>query len=67
MLIKTKIRTAILRCCPECEKRNTRSVLHHVNALDTRAKVYMVFCSNPKCRFCREYKPCPNCGEMVCL
>ena len=53
--------------CPECEKKGMVSRLKHVNALDSEAKVYMVFCANPKCRFCREYKLCPSCGEYVCL
>ena len=67
MLINTKIQFSIPKYCPECETKNTKSILHHVNALDTKAKIYMVFCSNPKCRFCREYKKCPNCGELLCL
>lgn len=48
--------------CPICDER-----LYHVNALDTKAKCYIVFCKNPKCRFCQEYKQCQNCGELVCL
>ena len=63
VLIKKNIQVSIPDYCPECGER-----LHHVNALDTRAKVYMVFCRNSKnCRYCREYKPCPNCGELICL
>lgn len=59
--IRTKIYYAsIPSICPECNAR-----LHHVNALNTRARVYMVFCTNKKCRYCREFKPCPKCGELL--
>jgi NAD-dependent DNA ligase len=34
--------------CPLCATK-----LHHVNALDTEAKIYMVYCLN--CRFCKEW------------
>lgn len=36
--------------CPECGEK-----LHHVNALDTKAKVYMVFCRNSKCKYCQDW------------
>lgn len=36
--------------CPKC-----KSNLHHVNALNTSAKVYMVFCTNPKCKYCEDW------------
>ena len=48
--------------CPKCDTK-----LRHVNALNTEAKCYFVYCPIPQCRFCREYKICPNCGEYVCL
>lgn len=60
MIIKTKIQTSIPSKCPKCN-----SELHHVNALDTRARVYMIFCRNTKCKYAREYKPCRNCGELI--
>lgn len=41
---------SIPNVCPECNER-----LHHVNALDTKAKIYMVFCRNPKCRYCQDW------------
>lgn len=61
VLLRTKIQLSIPDYCPEC-----KNSLHHVNALDTKAKIYMVFCKNLKCKYCREYKPCPNCGELIC-
>lgn len=63
VVVNAKITLSIPDFCPECGGK-----LNHVNALDTKAKVYMIFCKNPKsCRFCREYKLCPNCGVLVCL
>lgn len=53
--IQTKIVVSIPKYCPECEKKNVLSKLNHVNAIDTEAKLYMVFCLNPKCRFCKDY------------
>lgn len=56
VIIKTKFLQRILERCPKCDGK-----LHHVNALDTKAKIYMVFCLNTNkrgkltCRYCREY------------
>lgn len=46
-------KTVIPTLCPKCGGKLT-----HVNAIDTEAKLYMVFCkSNPeKCRWCKNWK-----------
>lgn len=59
---KKKLELVIPNICPVCEFK-----LKHVNALDTEAEVYFVYCPNTGCRWCREYKKCPNCGELICL
>lgn len=61
MILKTKLQVSIPLKCPKCG-----SNLRHTNALSSKAKVYMVCCTNTKCRFCRDYKPCPNCGALLC-
>lgn len=50
VLIHQKNQLSIPNLCPECGNS-----LHHVNALDTKAKVYMVFCRNPKCKYCQDW------------
>ena len=45
-----KPKTIIPNICPRCESK-----LHYVNALD-ECGLYMVFCTNPKCRFCKNWK-----------
>lgn len=40
----------ILPFCPKCG-----GALSHVNALDTEARLYLVWCPNFRCRFVREY------------
>ena len=50
VLIRTKNQLSIPDKCPECGES-----LYHVNALDTKAKVYIVFCRNPKCRYCQDW------------
>ena len=62
ILIKAKNQVSIPDYCPKCGER-----FYHVNALNTKARSYIIFCRNPKCRYCREFKPCPNCGELICL
>lgn len=60
--INTKIKISIPVYCPKCDHK-----LNHVNALDSKAKVYLVYCPNSGCRFAREFKKCPNCGELICV
>ena len=36
--------------CPNC-----KSKLHYVNALNTNAEMLMVYCKNPKCRYCQDW------------
>jgi len=60
--IQKKISLSIPDYCPLCGNK-----LKHVNALDDKAKVYFVYCPNYGCRWCREYKQCLNCGELICL
>ena len=60
--IQKNISLSIPDYCPKCNYR-----LCHVNALDTRAKVYFVYCPDSGCRWCREYKQCSNCGELICI
>lgn len=58
--IQTKIYMKIPQECPKCGNK-----LHHVNALDTKAQIYIVFCLNRphKCKWCKEYtkKELMNC------
>jgi hypothetical protein len=37
--------------CPWCSTK-----LKHVNAIDTEAKIYFVYCPQPKCRYCKEWR-----------
>jgi len=60
--ISNRVSLSIPDYCPICDHK-----LNHVNALDTKARVYFVYCPNSGCRFAREYKKCPNCGELICL
>lgn len=48
------------KTCPDCD-----SEIQTINALDTKAKCVIIICI--KCKFVREYKKCPNCGDLVCL
>jgi hypothetical protein len=48
---KRKEDVRVLEYCPLCSTK-----LRHVNALDTEAKIYFVYCPQPKCRYCEEYK-----------
>ena len=49
-------------CCPKCDHR-----LCHVNALDTEAKIYMVWCPESTCRYCVEYEKSGNGEIKKCL
>ena len=50
--LQTKIyKPLIPSFCPKCESK-----LHHVNALDTNAEIYMIFCTNPKCKYCEDWR-----------
>ena len=60
MVLIPKLKNNIPSKCPICQNK-----LNHVNALDTEAKIYMVWCSNTKCRFCREYTLKE--GVLICL
>jgi len=60
MVLIPKLKNNILSKCPKCKNK-----LNHVNALDTEAKIYMVWCPKLKCRFCREYQF--KKGVLVCL
>lgn len=57
VFIKTKILKSIPHYCPNCNGK-----LHHVNALDTKAQLYMVFCLNTNgkgklvCKYCQEWR-----------
>ena len=62
MLIHKKPLISIPILCPKCNNK-----LHHVNALDTEAKIYMVFCLNYKCRYCVEYEKDVNGDIFICL
>jgi len=35
--------------CPRCEGK-----IDYSNALNTEAKLFMVFCKNPRCHYCAE-------------
>lgn len=48
ILLKKNI--TILTICPKCGNK-----LKHVPALDTEAKMYLVWCDNLKCRFVQDY------------
>lgn len=48
--------------CPDCDSK-----LKHVNAIDTKARTYFIYCPNSGCKWCREFKVCPSCGEWICL
>lgn len=62
MLIQTKIQISIPDYCPKCDHK-----LYHVNALDTEARIYLVWCPNYSCRYCVEYEK-DNKGEIkICL
>ena len=50
VLIQQKNQLSIPSLCPECGGK-----LHHVNALNTEAKVYIVFCRNTKCKYCQDW------------
>ena len=62
VVIHQKVNISIPDYCPKCDYK-----LNHVNALNSRAKSYLVYCPNFNCKFCREYKMCSNCGGLVCL
>lgn len=49
LLLKKKL--IIPSLCPKCGSK-----LNHVNAIDTEAEVYIVFCTNSKCRYCKDWK-----------
>ena len=49
VLIRTNLVLELPNKCPNCDAK-----LEHINALKTEAKLYMVFCKNPKCRYCAE-------------
>ena len=40
----------ILDYCPICGNK-----LNHVNAIETEARLYLVWCSNFNCRFVKDY------------
>lgn len=61
--IQTKVIIEIPKYCPKCEEKNVVSKLNHVNAINTKAKLYMVFCFNPKCNYCRDFTI--NNGETI--
>ena len=61
--IQSRTIISIPLICPECEKKNVISKLNHVNAIDTEARLYMVFCLNPKCRYCQDY--IVNNGDII--
>ena len=61
--IQTRVMINIPLFCPDCDKKNVVSKLYHVNAIDTKAKLYMVFCLNPKCRFCQDFTI--NNGDVI--
>lgn len=46
--------------CPKCNCR-----LKHVNAIDTEAKTYFIYCPNSGCRYAVEYRICKSCGGWV--
>lgn len=51
MVAIEKPKTVIPDICPECGEN-----LHHVNALDSEAGLYMVFCRNLKCKWCKNWR-----------
>ena len=57
VLIPQFTKLGIPNLCPKCNGK-----LYHVNALDTKAKIYMVFCLNTNkrgkyvCKFCKEWR-----------
>lgn len=62
MQIPLKNRNVIPNYCPKCDSK-----LYHINALKTKARSYMVYCSVNGCNWLREFKKCSHCGEFVCL
>lgn len=51
MVMIEKPKTVIPDFCPKCGNK-----LKHTNALDSEAGIYMVWCNNPQCRFCKNWK-----------
>lgn len=49
VLIRTNLVIELPKECPKCGRK-----LHYVNALETEARLFMVFCKNSKCRYCSE-------------
>ena len=62
MLIQTEMLLSIPIHCPKCDHR-----LYHVNALDTKAKIYMIWCPESTCRYCVEYEKNGNGAIRKCL
>ena len=46
--------------CPKCGEK-----LQHVNALDTKAHCYMVWCNNLDCRFVQDYYYIEDMKEVI--
>ena len=60
ILVRTNLVLELPSKCPNCEGK-----LNHVNALKSEAKLYMVFCRNPKCRYCAEIQIRTHLGKEV--
>jgi len=60
--ISNRVSLSIPDYCPKCGYK-----LYHVNALDTKAKIYMVWCPDSTCRYCVEYEKNDNGEIKKCL
>lgn len=59
VFIRTNLVLELPNRCPNCGDKS----LEHVNALKTEAKLYMVFCRNPKCRYSAEIQVRTSLGK----
>lgn len=60
MMLELNKQIYIIDFCPKCDYK-----LNHINALNTEAKIYIVYCSH--CSFCIEYEKNNNGDLKKCL
>lgn len=46
--------------CPVCGEK-----LEHINALDTKARMYLVYCKSHTCRYVQDYYLIETCKEVL--